>query len=317
MHACSPPIFLRAFLVTLSVCLLVSGALIVGTSALGRPSLPYEKIYEYQIAKLETRNASQLFIGDSSLGNSVDAGLWSSLSGEPTLNLALTGAFGYEGSYWMLRRALSAGMRPKIVYLMQTPDMMTRSPVEDDLLAEISEAKGPAALAAWWRKRMNLQELDSAFSYVLRSVRARKKTRQDYNIVDDYMQQGGRIAPGEIDPSIDVDAILPEKSEYLKKFAGLCRSNRIECLYIHGPIAEKTCENSAAYFTSVEDIVEKAGLPLLSRQPMCIPMSDLGDAVDHVAPSRKDAFTSALFDLVKKSHLVPDLKGAGYGGNRG
>lgn len=301
----SPIAFLRAFFITLAVILVSSAAIIQGTTALGRPSLPYEKIYRYQIAKLSTPNVSQLFIGDSSLGNSVNAELWSALAEEKTLNLALTGSFGYEGSYWMLRRALTAGMKPKIVYLMQTSDMMTRKPVESDLLAEISEATGPAALAAWWRKRMNVQELNSALSWIMKSLSGERNTRQEFNVVNDYMQQGAKLDARKIPADIRKSDIVSEKAYYLSLFASLCKANGIDCVYVHGPLAEPTCRSSMQYFQAINRVIESTGLKLAQALPQCIPYDYLGDAVDHVSPSKKDEFTRSLFiDLGAKIHVT-------------
>lgn len=291
--------FIRTFMITAASILLLSAAVIEGTSALGRPSLPYEKIYNFQIAKLEHARAEQLFIGDSSLGNSVNAQLWTKLSGEQTLNLALTGAFGYEGSYWMLQRALSAGIRPKIVYLMQTSDMLTRRPVDEELLAEISDARGSARLAAWWRSRMNLQELSSAFDFIREYFDESHRNQENFNIVNDYMEQHARVDLAKIPSALSQGEINAMKPAYLKKIASLCSSEGIRCIYIHGPLAEPTCKNSAQYFQAADKIIRDSGLLLLSPQPMCISIEQLGDAVDHVAPAEKDNFTSALFDLMQ------------------
>lgn len=305
MLAHTPVAFLRAFFITLIAILVISATIIQGTTLLGRPSLPYEKIYRYQIAKLSTPNVSQLFIGDSSLGNSVNAELWSALTKEKTLNLALTGSFGYEGSYWMLRRALTAGMKPKIVYLMQTSDMMTRKPVENDLLAEISQATGPALLAAWWRKRMNVQELNSALSWIMKSLSGERNTRQEFDVVNDFIQQGTRLDERKIPAALHKSDIVLEKAHYLSLFASLCKANGIECVYVHGPLAEPACNNSMQYFEVIDRVIESTGVRLARPLPRCIPYNELGDAVDHVSPSKKDEFTRSLFiDLGNKIHVT-------------
>src|SRR5262249_16834400 len=67
------------------------------------------KLLRYQKQKLARSHAALVLVGDSSLGNAIDAELLSQLSGKPTINLALTGSHGFEGAYNMLRRAFRQG----------------------------------------------------------------------------------------------------------------------------------------------------------------------------------------------------------------
>jgi hypothetical protein len=89
-------------------------------------SVPDRVLLAHQISKFEHPTATTLFLGDSSLGNAISAARWAELSGHSAANLALTGVYGYAGSYNFLRRALQRG-RPDNVVIMHTADMPTRA----------------------------------------------------------------------------------------------------------------------------------------------------------------------------------------------
>jgi hypothetical protein len=62
---------------------------------LGLVEVANHEIYGYQRDKLGTaRTIDIAFVGDSSLGNAINAELFSSLSGHNAVNLALTGSYG-------------------------------------------------------------------------------------------------------------------------------------------------------------------------------------------------------------------------------
>src|SRR5688572_25430320 len=127
----------RYVAVTLGVAVLLlaaASALVLGTLALDRSPLPYRELLDYQSAKLDGQPADTIFVGDSTLGHAIDAELWSALSGRRSVNLALTGVYGYEGGFNFIRRSLRT-LRPRNVILMYAPDMMARPVVEGALEA--------------------------------------------------------------------------------------------------------------------------------------------------------------------------------------
>ncbi len=65
----------------------------------------YQKLYDYQLKKLSTQeDVDTIFIGDSSLGNAINADLISRQGSIKALNLALNGNYGYAGPYNMLKK---------------------------------------------------------------------------------------------------------------------------------------------------------------------------------------------------------------------
>jgi hypothetical protein len=86
----------------------------------------FAQLYRYQLAELTVDEpAAVVLVGDSSVGNAVDARAWSSTLGKPVLSLALSGDYGYRGTLNMLRRALR-GRQPQVAIVFQTLDIATR-----------------------------------------------------------------------------------------------------------------------------------------------------------------------------------------------
>ncbi len=108
-------------LVTLLVTITATGY------RLGLVEVANHAIYSYQRDKLDAaRTIDIAFVGDSSLGNAIDATLFSSLAGHPAVNLALTGSYGSGGAYNMTYKVLQHHT-PGLIVIMQSIDVMRRT----------------------------------------------------------------------------------------------------------------------------------------------------------------------------------------------
>ncbi len=304
----SAPAARRYAIVTLAVAALLlaaAAALIEGSLALGRVKLPYQRLLEYQTAKLSGPPAQTIFIGDSSLGHGIDAQLWSSLSGQHALNLALTGSYGYEGGYNFFKRALRT-IRPKNIVLMYTADMMTRP-----LSEEAFETTRDLAELAWWeraqrylKETFNFTELSSSLSWLrraaIRGITGRAAPAERI-VENDYVKQGpprppphGLLVPAQIEP---------DKIKYHALIGKLCEAEKLNCLYLHGPLAHAKCEQSRPYFEEVARLFAQSPIRQVSVTPFCMQPDELGDSEDHVVPALKPAFTRRYYEILKP-HLV-------------
>ena len=89
--------------------------------------IPYESLYIYQDNKANTSTADLIFVGDSSLGNSIDAELFSKLASRRAENYALTAGFGLRGSLDMVKKIHQRNPALRTVVLMQTVDIFTKT----------------------------------------------------------------------------------------------------------------------------------------------------------------------------------------------
>ena len=266
----------------------------------------FSSLFEYQVGKLQNgEHIDVLLLGDSSLGNGIDARLWSATEHSTVVSAALTGVYGYAGSLQMLRRATeNRGVR--VALIVQTPDMMTRpishegalfSAVDLKVLLEIP----PMALLPF------LLSMD-----VLKNLQDRVRRPRDLKIFEelaarDYIPQGTPLTLK--DEPAPWKALLSEtgKTYYLRKIVAYCRSAGIRCFYAHGPIANGLCSDAAGYYTSVAKLIAATGIELLSVTPPCLPLSDLGDSVDHAALDLRPKLTEHYRNMLR-SRLLRESK---------
>lgn len=299
--ALNAPRYVAALLGFTAALLAAGAALTFGTSYLGRP--PHEHIFllTYQAAKLAGPAVRTIFVGDSSLGNAIDVEVWSALSGHQAVNLALTGAFGYEGSYNFIRRSLK-NLRPKNVIIMHAPNMMTR-PTSDSALAITSS---PTDLPLWGKPHWLLNEVFNA-TILTDSLRwlwrdlilagGRQRAAPAVAIESDYIRQGPQRPPPQ--EMMTPNQIKPEKIKYYDLIGKLCVREGLNCLYLHGPLASPTCERSRSYFHAVADRLAASNIRQVTVMPICLALHELGDSEDHVRPMYKGDFTKAYYDLLK------------------
>jgi hypothetical protein len=251
--------------------------------------------------------AEIVLVGDSSLGNAIDARLFSELAGRPSVNLALTGSFGHAGSANMLERAARRGS-VRTAIIMQTPDLLSREP---DPLGEIkTKASDSLSLSdrlmlARLYFSMDTLELvadelldqiaegaDSAEAEAppLQSDYIAQNTDAQALVEDTRKQMADPLLAGEIDP---------EARRGLRRLEEVCAELELRCLYVHGPLLDELCLISRGYLASIDGLLAATRLELVPGTPLCLPKSALGDTVDHVAPEQRQAITRRYFALLQ------------------
>lgn len=298
---------MRAYLLTVLVTALAAVLAVALVVALGmRQGLVdfvAADLYRFQRAKLEAAAAPALvFVGDSALGNAIDARAWTQATGATALNLALTGSFGYGAAVNFVARALERGIARRVV-VMFSADALTRPVSEEgfvltaDRPGALLEVSPVAVLKAW-------VDLDAAAS-VLRRLAGAGGTQPENFAARDYPAQ--RDMPRERSASFRAafDAlelraadIVPEHRRFLGMLAAACRRAGIECVYAHGPVADSVCRNSAAYFAAARELIEASGLHVVAGTPVCLPVGELGDTFDHARPELRERVTRQYVDLL-------------------
>jgi hypothetical protein len=258
------------------------------------------QLLRYQIAKIEAApRIDLLLVGDSTLANAVDARAWSEATGLSVVSVALTGAYGYEGSLNMLRRALRREQPPRAVLVMQAFDMPTRHISYEGLLYTADRLSDLAG-AEPWELVQPLANLDLVLA-MLDPPRARAAFRE----IERYEYPRQRRRPedgGPPRPKSEVltpDMIRPAKARFLRRLGDLCQEAGIACAYAQGPYPEPHCEASRDYAAAAADFVAAAGLPVVAGTPVCLPTEDVGDAEDHVRPERRPYYSDVYLRLAR------------------
>ncbi|TXF90971.1 hypothetical protein FUA23_03990 [Neolewinella aurantiaca] len=254
----------------------------------------YQELYRYQQEKIAAdEKVRTILIGDSSLGNSIDAKLFSELSGQHTLNLALTGLYGYAGSYNVLKAAHRKHPELKNVILVQALDMQTRD------VAYAGYLRTMHSFSDFWelsisQKRTIITEMPSYFRSI--PLRNRKDIRDV--LVEDYIKQAPEPVLSQFSNEISVTDIKSDKNIFLAKIVTYADQNELNLIYLHGPIYEKTLNNSADYIEVANSRIAETGVSPTSLIPLGIKENQKGDTGDHVHPAHKEEFTRSYYDLI-------------------
>ena len=255
----------------------------------------YSKLFYYQINKLETeKGCSILFIGDSSLGNAIDAKKFTELSSRQTLNVALNGLYGYAGSYNMLKAAVDKQKTIKDVVVMQTIDMLTR---------EVS-IEGYVRSLTTMSDFLEVEDKINYFNHYINFVRTLEPSDfilsgDDRQIKEDYIVQKGTFNSNNLNIPKTQDINL-KKIEYLLKIKEFCLANKINLTYVHGPIWHESKIKSEDYILTCDSILLANGINVIGEAIPIMP-GQIGNTADHILPSCKLKFTNEYFELLSTS----------------
>ncbi|MBF0449951.1 MAG: hypothetical protein HQK75_04555 [Candidatus Magnetomorum sp.] len=266
---------------------------------------PYHELYLYQTKKLNDQsNIDTIFIGDSSLGNAINANLFNSKTGLKSVNLALTGMYGYAGSYNMLKKAVRKN-RIKNVIMIQTIETLTRSVSYDgylysmDSLSDFTELQGneiTSLLEASINILFSFNNLKRViFFYFNNSINT-------YTIEKDYIKQTIPIKQNINTPKIRIK-VDNDKPSFLKKIVDYCNQNHINLIYLHGPYLGKIDEQSKTDINALNSFIKLTGAKLVETIPF-LTTEQVGDQRDHVHPSYKDMITLFYCKTIKEQLLT-------------
>ncbi len=294
--------YLRALGIALGALV---GALVMVTAtgyALGLVEAANHDLYTYQRDKLASPNPIDIvFVGDSSLGNAIDAEQFSAASGYRTLNLALNGSYGSGGAYNMLRKTL-VHHTPRLAVVMLSIDTMRR----DDAFPGYYFSAEPRQLLTMSPVRI----LELYFSLktakrVLETLWKHGLTEAKSSFEGDYISQGhpiGAAAASEVEANpLLPDRVAPAQLEYIERIAKLCTAHDVACVYAHGPIFAGYCRQAARYIAALSAGIRAAGLDIVAGTPLCLPENALGDSIDHVRHDLEDVYTRRYAKLLRET----------------
>lgn len=220
--------------------------------------LPFETLYNYQIEKAEHSTAKTVFIGDSILGNAINAEYWCQISVTKPENFTLKGSFGYRGSFDMLQRVYKSNPGIKTVYIMQTMDNMS-CPI-------VSEYKP----VKYYFKTETFPGIDlSVFNYSVLKLFFRALWQWDWsinsdaqNLKDNYVAQEQPLNPDLNYYGMHPNQNINTKTEYLHRISKFCWDHALTCIYVHVPVVEYKCLNSNEYLNAANEMIRETELKL-------------------------------------------------------
>jgi hypothetical protein len=263
----------------------------------------FQYLYRYQLDKLfDCNEIETIFVGDSSLGNAIDAELFSKLSSSESLNLSLTIRYGYAGSYNMIKKAIK-NYDIKNIIVVHTLDVLNRPTSYDGYLYSMDliddfidldrEEKGKL-ISAFYNTTLSANNLLKIVKYYMGMSKK--------NIIEkDFIKQGEKIDINETDESL-AGSINSDKTRFLFKIKQLSKENNINLMYVHGPVWEPVGKISTQHIKKVNTIIADTGVKLIPNVTL-IKTDHIGDTQFHVLPENKEEYTLKYYALIK-DHLI-------------
>jgi len=265
-------------------------------------------LYHFQSAKLAAapEQIDLLLVGDSSLGNGVNAKTVAARSGKTVLNLALAGAtLGVPAIETQLRAAVKRSKIKNLV-LMLSPETYRRKFTANDDGFVLANGGNPLRILGL-PPELAFEAGDALIRFLfdsgvqadgMRYLLTGKRDLGDCTgCADlDYIAQDPDKGPGDGELR-EWSGPFDDFDPFLNRIAALCRENGINCLYMHGPILHLPLELNPGFVTKINAKVEQAGLRLVAPEPITIAPSDIGDSVNHVRPDLREVYTEKIYAL--------------------
>lgn len=266
----------------------------------------YTDLTNYQLSKIDNTDYVDIaIVGDSSAGNGIDAILLGKMLNKKAISLALTGSFGYGGSYIMAKKAMQKGA--KEILIVHTVDMPTRPTYLDHragvfLIRSFSDLFNLTedihhVLGLYLSKDIVTTAIKQTFKYFFSNVNGTENKRSEPDKYD-YIKQHEKINAENIDITINSSLINTDKLYYLNKLADYCKNRGVKCSYAHGPIHHSFCKNNSEYLSKVNTLISNTGISLLSEKPYCMNNNEVGDSEDHIFPPYKNQSTNHYINLL-------------------
>ncbi|MBX3479454.1 MAG: hypothetical protein KF842_03575 [Caulobacter sp.] len=265
-----------------------------------------------------------VFVGDSSLARSIDEAAFEAETGLKARSYPLTAAFGYGGTYNMLRKAVAAD-HPRTVVIMQTvrtaaepqsyagyilsreglPEVIGRTDliksylsvpnafatVQNAVTGGLSQSHGPTAaeLAVYKSRRKDATRIvpdEGALS----SLSARDKLAKQF------------LFRGEMKLTWRED---PQTLAWLDRMAAFCEEAKVRCIWAHGPLFERYCQSSGDYIARLNGEISRRKLALGNASPYCLGVGEVDDLPEHPARRRSADITRWFAAAFEGRRLLP------------
>lgn len=268
-------------------------------------------IRQYQLNKLNTVNEKidTIFVGDSSCGNAIDSKYFDKLAHTRSMNLALTGSFGIEGSLNMIKKTYKQHTSIQNVIIIQTLDIWRREFSKigffDTLflvtdLLDTQNALNTNLVKPYLTYLFNPKELIWMAQWML-GEKHQFTIDREY----DFLRQN-KIKYSNRTEGINISKhlISPFLNEKIKTMYTLvdryCEENNLNCIYMHGPIIDKVSQNSEEAIENINRfIIHNSKTITFLPVVFSYPQKMIGDAPDHITPIYKQRVTEEYFRQLK------------------
>lgn len=243
---------------------------------------------------LNETQAETIFLGDSSLGNTINEELVTNLSRKKTKNFALNEIYGLSGQYNLLKKVLRNNKNLKDVYLF-TSIYFVNSNNDSEAFFLTSEN-----FLDFFKAYNKVDFITYQFKYLIKFI----ISKSEYDIIKYNEFVKDNIENNYIKQNISQNLKVPEqkkmnleeKKYYLKLIEKLCKKNKIKLKLIKGPIFNQTYAKSNIFISNYEKLFNNNNL---YKEQIFMNSEEIGDQIMHPAPHHKNNLSIKYFNLIK------------------
>ncbi|HAI68205.1 MAG TPA: hypothetical protein DCM38_02075 [Gammaproteobacteria bacterium] len=274
-------------------------------------------VRHYQLTKLYSeanRDTINVILGSSAAGNTFNAKDFTTLSQQKTLNLALTGSFGFVGIFNMLQRIHQQYPELKNVIIM--PSLVRWSQeLRDESIFEISsdykfiqqlqQNKVVDDLSLEYLSYyINLKEI---YWFARWYFNYKIMGKPFYKIENDYWAQkrrkysNGLLKVSKLRNRKLSDTIQSSKQIVYKMMVTFCEQKALNCIFVHGPTHTQIIENSPSQIQKINQFLEANQTKnfIGITRMIGVENAKMGDSINHIDPSIKDQMTRLYFTMLE------------------
>tara|TARA_B100000902_G_scaffold399811_1_gene472694 strand:- start:5693 stop:6613 length:921 start_codon:yes stop_codon:yes gene_type:complete len=259
-------------------------------------------LYKYQIKKIENykiNKSNLIFLGDSSLGNSIDSNLFNKLSGYKSINFALNEAYGFAGQLNLLRDILKVH-KPKKIILFNSINFLKKNTENEayhltsSSFFDIKNAFDKISFIKFY------------YTYIVKYL----IVKLEFNMTDyqnfynqsisfDYIKQSNKKPKKIVKQISGIQSNFESQHHYLKLIEKLCKKEKIEIIQIYGPISENFLQYANFLVLENDKFYSKFDYLFRIKKQITINDNEIGDDYMHVRYDKKIFFTEKFYEILK------------------
>jgi len=264
-------------------------------------------IFDYQLSKINKSNGLKyVFIGDSSLGNGIDAFYFERYTNIKSSNFALSDIYGLSGQYNLLKKIISKNKQTLDKVFLITSIYFPLTDHEDEAFFITSNN-----FKDFLYSKSKLKFIKHIYQYSIKSFLVEYKFEENkYNlffnetIFKDYIKQSEKHNLEAKKISNDMD--FSKKIFYLNKMIELCEKHNVKLIKMYGQLYINKQKEINTYLhenNKIFEIVKKKNF-IKYDEVIRFEEYQLGDQLTHIKPEYKIDITKKYIDFLNSKNLL-------------
>lgn len=253
--------------------------------------------------------AEIVFIGDSSLGEGLNEGLFEELSGMKTTNLSLTSrAHNFAATYNMIRHTLDNNPKVKYIVIMQSPLAWNYNFATLGYCSTLDRLDSKMAIEFGFINRftcftheyMDLSQISTTWKQQQRGYKGNNEIPNG-NVVHKTYRNGGKNIFKEMEQNrfYQLGTISADVKSQFTMIDTYLEQKNVTVLYVQGSLHQDLAKKYVSTIAQQHEIIKKLKNITLIEHYLYPKNSNMGDTPSHVDISYKDTATEYYFSILK------------------